>query len=98
MTLVSDGCPLTCVRRQWVYYGAAIGNSFIMLMCFYMRESRPALVLRHHVHLIEKATSFKGLALDDDLRLPTIREFTQHNLILPYAVHSLHRAQISTFC
>ena len=69
--------------REWIYYGAAIGNGLIMLMCFYMRESRPALVLRAQVKLIEKATNFKGLSLDDELRLPTIREFTQENLILP---------------
>ncbi|KAI5363686.1 putative major facilitator superfamily, MFS transporter superfamily [Septoria linicola] len=68
---------------QWVYYGAAIGNTLLAFMCIYMQESRPALVLRHQVRLIEKATNFKGLSLDDELRVPTVREFIQNNLILP---------------
>lgn len=48
-----------------------------------MKESRPSLVLRAHIKRIAKETAFDELSLDGDLRLPSLSEFAQNNLMLP---------------
>lgn len=69
-----------------------------------MKESRPALVLRERVKMIEKQTGYKGLSLGDELRLPTASEFVRENLTLtyvipmPYGTVDSQRFSIRLFC
>ncbi|KAK4611802.1 Major facilitator superfamily multidrug transporter mdrA [Fulvia fulva] len=73
----------TTAGWRWIYAGAAICMGIMTVSCFFMKESRPALVLRQHVRAIEKETGYDGLSLDEEFGLPTMREFARTNLILP---------------
>lgn len=73
----------TTAGWRWIYAGAAIGMGIMTISCVFMKESRPALVLRQYVCAIEKETGYAGLSLDEEFGLPTMKEFARTNLLLP---------------
>lgn len=52
-------------------------------MAFEMRESRPCSVLRTKARKIEIMAEHKGLSVDGDAALPSLRDFCRGSLLLP---------------
>ncbi len=55
----------------------------LAILCCFMKESRPALVLQAHVRALRQSTHFTGLTPANQMSRPTVSEFAKTTLLLP---------------
>ncbi|KAK0362656.1 hypothetical protein LTR02_016055 [Friedmanniomyces endolithicus] len=67
----------------WVFNIAAIVLGVLAILCCFMKESRPALVLQAHVRALKQSTHFTGLTPANQMSRPTVSEFAKTTLLLP---------------
>lgn len=72
-----------CRCRHWIFIIAAILVAINGVLAVAMRESRPALALRHKVEAIVKATGCSGLRAPDDATFPGMRDFMRTTFLMP---------------
>ncbi|KAI9710150.1 MAG: hypothetical protein M1820_002952 [Bogoriella megaspora] len=68
---------------RWIYISASIGTAFLTIMVFFLRESRPSLLLHHKIRLLHKSHGLTSLKYDNHDAAPTRALLLQRILIRP---------------
>ncbi|TKA66127.1 hypothetical protein B0A55_09694 [Friedmanniomyces simplex] len=84
------------VALSIVFNLAAIVLGLLALLCCFMNESRPALVLQHHIRVLQKSTHFPPLHPATQFSRPTLSSFTTTTILLPLRLFLTSRTVFAT--